>query len=307
MAVPDRAPAQHEVDELIRAIDAAGVSLTGLNLFAGDMPGGERGIVSRPGPAGRVRGKLGGDRRNRGADRMPQIQALYGQRIDGLEGQDAVAIANLALAARRFAPFGGVLLVEALARGLNGAYPIQTAAEALAVVRRARDAAGNEGIAVLYDTFHLASNGEDLVAAAAAVGPAIGHVQIADAPGRGEPGTGSIDFAATFRALAETGYQGYVALEYSPTTPETALYWLDAFPQLIIGEETVVRVRAARTESPAVPNVVLGLMRIAREADDEIRTLVGAGRTPVSTCSTTPTSTAARCTCASGGSPRRCG
>lgn len=236
---PTATPAQHEVDELVGAIDAAGVRLTGLNLFAGDMPGGERGIVSRP------------DRRDEFAANLEVIagiaertgcrgfNALYGQRIGGLEGQDEVAIANLALAARRFASFGGVLLVEALARGLNGDYPIQTAAEALEVVRRARDAAGNEGIAVLYDTFQLASNGEDLVAAAAAVGPAIGHVQIADAPGRGEPGTGSIDFAATFRALAEAGYQGYVALEYSSTTPETALQWLDAFPQLIIGEETV--------------------------------------------------------------------
>ena len=68
-------------------------------------------------------------------------------------------------------------------------YPILTAADALAVIDRAHGA-GADNIRLLCDLYHLAVNGDDLDDAVRNVGP-IGHVQIADAPGRGEPGTGS--------------------------------------------------------------------------------------------------------------------
>jgi hydroxypyruvate isomerase len=234
---PVAAPQQSEVDEFVAAIEDAGVQLTGLNLFAGDMPGGERGIVNRP------------DRRDEFAANLQVVagiaertgcrgfNALYGQGVDELADQDRTAIDNLALAARTFAPWGGVLFVEALASGLNGNYPIETASDALDVVNRARQAAGSDNIAFLFDTFHLASNGEDLPAVVATAAPFIGHVQLADAPGRGEPGTGTIDFGAVFDALSAAGYNGLVALEYASTTPETALGWLSGYPQLVLGDE----------------------------------------------------------------------
>lgn len=227
-------PSAGEVDALVGAIEAAGVRLTGLNLFAGNMPGGERGILNRPDRLDEFAANLEvvADIAERTGCRG--FNALYGQRVEGMPDQDAVAIDNLALAAQRFESFGGVLFVEALARGLNGAYPIETAAQALDVVDAARDAAGNEQVAFLFDTFHLASNGEDLESVIAEAGARIGHVQLADAPGRGEPGTGSIDFAAVFTALDRAGYTGLVSLEYAPTGDETSLAWIESYPQLVL-------------------------------------------------------------------------
>jgi hydroxypyruvate isomerase len=58
----------------------------------------------------------------------------------------------------------------------------------------------------------------------------VGHVQIADAPGRGEPGSGNLDLPHYVEALAENGYRGYVALEYKPSTANTveSLGWMGA-------------------------------------------------------------------------------
>jgi hydroxypyruvate isomerase len=71
-------------------------------------------------------------------------------------------------------------------------------------------------VTLLFDTYHLTNNGEDLLACVDTYGARIGHVQLADSPGRHEPGTGSIDFAAVLAALSGAGYGGLVAAEYRP-------------------------------------------------------------------------------------------
>ena len=95
-------------------------------------------------------------------------------------------------------------------------YPLRTAADAVAVVRRAR-AAGAANVGFLCDLYHLASNGDDIDAAIAAHADVVAHVQIADAPGRGEPGSGELDLDRYLTALADRGYRGWVGLEYKPT------------------------------------------------------------------------------------------
>jgi hydroxypyruvate isomerase len=82
-------------------------------------------------------------------------------------------------------------------------------------------------VSLLFDTFHLANNGVDLVAAASTGRAA--HVQVADTPGRGEPGTGTIAFPQVLDALRSSGYQGAVACEYHPGSGTTAsLGWVTA-------------------------------------------------------------------------------
>lgn len=75
---------------------------------------------------------------------------------------------------------------------------------------------------ILYDFYHSVVEGEDPAAELAAAGNLVDYVQIADAPGRGEPGTGSIDWPAAFTVLRNSGYDGPIGLEYFPTV-ETAL------------------------------------------------------------------------------------
>jgi hydroxypyruvate isomerase len=87
--------------------------------------------------------------------------------------------------------------------------------------------AGRPNVGFLCDLFHLANNGDDVDAAIARHTDVISHVQIADHPGRGEPGSGALDLDRYLSALSERGYSGWVGLEYKPTTDtETSLAWL---------------------------------------------------------------------------------
>jgi hydroxypyruvate isomerase len=202
------------------AIEDAGVRLVALNLYAGDMPAGERGVLSDPSRAEEFRASLTAVKRIAERTGVRWFNALYGQRLDGLDPseQDRAATENLVHAAGVVGGFGGTLLIEPLARGLNGAYPLETAADAMEVVSRVR-AAGAANVRLLFDTFHLATNGDDLERVAREHAADIGHVQIADAPGRGRPGTGRIDFGRVFAVLDDIGYDGRVSLEYVPQGP----------------------------------------------------------------------------------------
>ncbi|WP_285105804.1 TIM barrel protein [Promicromonospora sp. MEB111] len=214
-------PSAAQVGAFVRALDDAEVRLTGINLFAGDMPGGERGIVSHPGRADELAANLAVVRTIVEATGCACVNALYGQRLPGVPGeaQDEVATRNLR---RAVDALGATVLVEPLTRGENGDYPVRTLDDALAVVDRVGD-----GAAVLFDAYHLHNNGADVVVDIGRVAGAVGHVQVADSPGRGEPGTGTIDFGAFFRALDATGYTGWVGCEYRPTTEtEQTLAWL---------------------------------------------------------------------------------
>jgi hydroxypyruvate isomerase len=105
-------------------------------------------------------------------------------------------------------------------------YPLRTADQAVGVVDAARTA-GAANVGFLCDLYHLASNGDDVPVAIVRHAEKIAHVQIADAPGRGEPGSGDLDLDGHLAALREHGYDGWVSLEYKPTTTTgQSLTWL---------------------------------------------------------------------------------
>lgn len=217
------APADPEVARFVGAVEDAGVSLTGLNFAAGDMPGGDRGLVSWPGREPEFRDGVAvavgiGERLG-----TEVFNALYGNRIDGADprAQDEVAAANLAFAAAATDRIGAAVVLEPL----SGAdrYPLRTAADTVAVL----DRVGAPNLALLADLYHLAVNGEDLNAVIARYTGRIGHVQIADAPGRHEPGTGALPLDRHLAALVAAGYDGVVGLEYVPATTSAAAFdWL---------------------------------------------------------------------------------
>jgi len=202
------------------------VALVGLNFFAGDLTGPDCGVLSIPGRSAEFRDNIDvvagiGERLG-----VRGFNALYGNRVDGVhpDAQDELAVENIALAAKAVAGFGGTVLIEPVSGPKP--YPLRTADDAVAVVRRAR-AAGAANVGFLCDLYHLASNGDDIDAAINAHTGVTAHVQIADAPGRGEPGSGRLDLDRYLSALAEHGYRGWVSLEYKPTgTTEASLAWL---------------------------------------------------------------------------------
>ncbi|MHA6782200.1 hydroxypyruvate isomerase family protein [Pseudonocardia saturnea] len=211
-----------DVDAFVTAVEDAGVRLTGLNFAAGDMPAGDRGLVSWPGRESEFRDSVAvavgiGERLG-----TRVFNALYGNRIEGATGQHDLADGNLAFAAAEAARIGATVVLEPLSGAPR--YPLRTVADALAVLDRV------PGLALLADLYHLAVNGDDLDGLTAHVAR-IGHVQIADAPGRHEPGTGSLDLRRHLAALDDAGYAGHVGLEYAPTTSSaTAFDWLAPTP-----------------------------------------------------------------------------
>lgn len=85
-------------------------------------------------------------------------------------------------------------------------------------------------LALQYDAYHMVRMGEDPAAFIAAHADKIGHIQFADAPGRGQPGTGAVDFAGLFAAVAASGYGGYLGAEYKPVGgTEQSLGWMASY------------------------------------------------------------------------------
>ncbi|WP_323960562.1 TIM barrel protein [Arthrobacter sp. JZ12] len=210
-------PTRFEVDSFLAALDRAGVALSGLNFFAGDMSSGDRGILSHPDQREVFDANLDVVHALAQSTGCRSFNALYGQRLPGIEPaeQEETAIENLKRASAAVAPFDGQILLEPLTGGENGDYPLLRMEDALAVV----DRVGSSSVKLLFDAYHLHNNGHDVTQELKRHAERIGHVQIADSPGRGQPGTGRIDFQSFFSAVESSTYEGLIGCEYRPQGP----------------------------------------------------------------------------------------
>nr|WP_239000723.1 TIM barrel protein [Jiangella asiatica] len=210
-------PADAEVEAFVAAVRDAGLRLVGLNLYGGDLPGGDRGVVSWPGRTGellasaRVAATIGQELGCR------SFNALYGNRLPGHDPaeQDDVGVRALGQVAAELAEIGATVLIEPVS-GVD-AYPLRTADDAVAVIDRVAAETGQGGLGLLLDVYHLTVNGDDVSAAIRRHRDRIAHVQLADAPGRGAPGTGELPLRAWVDELTAGGYGGWFALEYVST------------------------------------------------------------------------------------------
>jgi hydroxypyruvate isomerase len=235
---PVAVPGDVEVDRFVSAVADAGVALVGLNFAAGDMPSGDRGLVSWPARSSEFRDNVDvtvgiGERLGCRA-----FNALYGNRVENASAQeqDELAAENLAIAARAAQRSEGTVLVEPLSGAPR--YPLRTARDVVAVLDRAAAAGAVDNIRLLFDVYHLAVNGDDVDAAIAAAAGRIGHVQIADAPGRHQPGTGDLDLDHYLDRISATGYDGWVALEYQPSGPSAESFaWLPRQQRSVAGRQ----------------------------------------------------------------------
>ncbi|MEU2183257.1 TIM barrel protein [Streptomyces thermolilacinus] len=224
-------PPQSDLDALREALGEAGTRLVGLNFYAGQLPGPDRGALSVPGEeSDRFRANIDVAADFAASVGCTALNALYGNRVEGVDpaAQDQLALENLVLAARAADRIGATLLIEALNRPESPRYPLVSAPAAVGVVDKVNEATGLGNAAFLLDLYHLSMNGEDLEAVIDAYAAKTGHVQIADNPGRGAPGTGDLDLSALLLRLNERGYDGWVGLEYKPGDRPSA----DAFDWL---------------------------------------------------------------------------
>jgi hydroxypyruvate isomerase len=223
--VDDPTPAKAELDGLRAALESAGTRLVGLNFYAGRLPGPDRGALSVPGAESeRFRANVEVAAEFAAAVGCTALNALYGNRVAGVDPaeQDALALENLVHAAHAADQVGAVLLIEALNAPESPLYPLVTAESAVEVVDRVNAATGLDNARFLLDLYHLSMGGADLPAVIDRYAAAVGHVQIADNPGRGAPGTGSLPLAELLATLRKAGYDGWIGLEYKPSAAGSA-------------------------------------------------------------------------------------
>jgi hydroxypyruvate isomerase len=213
----------HDVAEAVRE---AGVEVAALNFDAGDMSAGDRGLLSDPGRVDRFRSNIPIALELAGAIGCQRLNALVGLALGPERRGEQLALARESVreAADAASGQGATVLIEALNPIDNGRYLLPTIAEASAFI----DDVERDNVALLFDVFHVQRAEGNIVDTLRQHRHQLGHVQIADCPGRGEPGTGEIRFPFVLGALDELGYDGFVGLEYRPTsTTEESLAWME--------------------------------------------------------------------------------
>jgi hydroxypyruvate isomerase len=221
-------PAGEEADDLVAAIRAAGVRLVLLNLWLGDRQAGQHGLLSVSGAAPAFRANVDAVADIVGRLHGSIVNSHFGNLGPGGALDDAwqTAQASLAWAAPRIADAGATLVVEALNPIDFPGYGLQRTREAVALAERASHICGTR-VGVLFDAYHVQRGEGDLFGPLVEAAGHIAHVQVADVPGRGRPGSGSIDFVRFFTELERSGYDGFVGLEYLPSAdPADTFAWL---------------------------------------------------------------------------------
>lgn len=233
-AVEIQFPYDTPLEELVRARADAGIGVDLINLPAGDFSTGVRGIAGLPdaGYAAEFRAGVA-----KGHDYARTLGARKANVLAGLLPPGAVKrdclrqlVENLRFAADALNADGIRVLVEAINLHDVPGFLVNLTSEALAVVEQA--AAGSaRDIAVQADLYHMARMGEDAPAALARLGRRLGHIQFADVPGRGEPGSGMLDWPRLFAAVDGADYAGFAAAEYNATRrTEETLAWMRRGP-----------------------------------------------------------------------------
>lgn len=197
------------------AVRAAGLRVALLNAPAGDLAAGERGWPNDPARVGEWRDGFAAALELAVDLRCPTINVLAGNRVAHPSGADQLACLehNLRWAIGESSPAGVTVVSELLNRRENPQYLLATLDGARPVLERL----GPLGWKLQLDTWHLGLTDPNVAGVIRGAGSAIGHLQVADVPGRHEPGTGALDWRAIGAALAEQGYAGAVGLEYRPT------------------------------------------------------------------------------------------
>jgi hydroxypyruvate isomerase len=218
-------PYAHPKERVREVAAAAGVEVVLFNLPPGDWDAGDRGIACDPARRAEFEAGLAKAAEYAAALSCPRVHCMAGLRPRG-PGDDAVReayVSNVRLAARELGKAGITVLVEAInTRDMPGFY-VSTSRQALALL----DEIGEPNVRFQADLYHLQVMEGDLARTLETHLRRIGHVQIADNPGRHEPGTGEIHHPFLFEHLDRIGYAGWIGCEYRPATDTVAgLGWL---------------------------------------------------------------------------------
>ena len=217
---PYALPAQ----EIRQRLDDNGLQLVLHNLPAGNWEAGERGIACDPARTDEFRAGIVQAIDYAQALGVAQLNCLAGKAPAGVAAQALhdTFVDNLSRAATAFKAAGLRLLIEPINTFDIPGFYLSRTDQALAIL----DAVGADNTYVQYDIYHAQRMEGELAATVQKQLHRIGHIQLADNPGRNEPGTGEINYPFLFAHLDRIGYAGWIGCEYKPaTTTEAGLGW----------------------------------------------------------------------------------
>jgi hydroxypyruvate isomerase len=220
-------PYAYKADEIKSRLEANGLKLVLHNLPAGDWDAGERGIGCLPDRVDEFRDGVAKAIDYAGALGVKQLNCLAGKAPLGASAQTLrqTFVANLQYAATALRKAGIKLLIEPINTFDIPGFYLCRSVQALSII----DDVASDNLYLQYDIYHAQRMEGELAATLEKNLPRIAHVQIADNPGRNEPGTGEINCGFLFAHLDRIGYSGWVGCEYKPaTTTEAGLRWLSA-------------------------------------------------------------------------------
>ena len=213
-AVEYASPYEYAAAELRARLDDNGLGQVLINSPAGNRAAGERGFACVPGREGIFRDSL-----NQALDYATALGCKRVHVMAGMPPKDApldtalaLYAANLAWAGERARTAGVKLVIEPLNPRDAPGYPLRTQEQGAAIAA----AIGRDRLGLQFDIYHCQIAQGDVTTRLAALMPAIDHMQLADVPGRHEPGTGEIGWEFVFRRIDELGYAGWIGCEYQP-------------------------------------------------------------------------------------------
>jgi hydroxypyruvate isomerase len=210
-------PYDHPAADIRARLDDAGLSPVLFNAAPGDWGAGEKGLAAMPGREARAldyAGTLG----------CPRLHVMAGIAPEGVPRDTLVGTyaANLAWAAERCAAQGVLPVIEPINHRDMPSYVLNTTAQAAAII----GAVGAGRLGLQFDLYHTQITEGDVTRRFEDLLPLIAHVQVADTPGRHEPGTGEVNWPFVFDRIDAIGYRGWVGCEYRPAgATEEGLGW----------------------------------------------------------------------------------
>ncbi len=218
-------PYGYDKNELAEKLAEHDLSQVLHNLPAGDWAAGDRGLACLPGRVGEFQDGVGRAIDYARALGCPRVNCLAGIAPADADRDELrrTLVENLRFAARELERAGIVLLIEPInTRDIAGFY-LNRSDQALALIAEV----GSANLKLQYDVYHMQIMEGDLAPTIERHLATIGHMQIADTPGRHEPGTGEINYGFLFDFIDASGYGGWIGCEYKPrTTTSDGLDWL---------------------------------------------------------------------------------
>ena len=221
-------PYPYKVEELKEQLKLHGLAQVLFNLPSGDWAAGERGIAGLPGRSEEFRSGVKKALEYATALDVTRLNCLAGKRLPQSTEEEhwRVLVENVKFAAKALQPYGFTLLVEAINEFDCPGFLLNRTAQVLKLIEES----GMPNVMVQYDVYHAQRQEGEIVATLRKHAAQIGHIQIADNPGRHQPGTGELNFPFIFKEIDASGFRGYIGLEYVPRQDtKSSLGWLNEF------------------------------------------------------------------------------